>query len=129
MSGHKGPLTRNSGLGLSDKSKTSHCFKIHPGLVLDSDLFTPLGVSHIKVFHRPLDMPNRIERKYKKQPIEQKESYKWLEDLEGNIFKQFAIIPDKKHQEFEIEYAELKKGWAIRKPAIMQMNIAYFYPE
>jgi len=116
LSGHKGRLKPNSGLGLSDKSKTSHCFKIHPGLVLDSDSFTPLGFSHIKVFHRPLDMPNRIERKYKKQPIEQKESYKWIEvaelskevlqkaetvtfieDREGDIFEQFAIIPDKKH--------------------------------
>ncbi|MCK5775869.1 MAG: IS4 family transposase, partial [Bacteroidales bacterium] len=116
LSGHKGRLKPNSGLGLSDKSKTFHCFKIHPGLVLDANSLNPLGFSHIKIFHRPEDMPNRNERKYKTQPIEEKESYKWIEvakrskeilqeaetvthieDREGDIFEQFAIIPDEKH--------------------------------
>ena len=116
LSGHKGRLKPNSGLGRSDKSDTVHCFKIHPGLVLDASNLSPLGFSDIKVFHRPEEMPDRIEREYKKQPIEEKESYKWIEvaerskdilkdaaqvtfieDREGDIYEQFALIPDDKH--------------------------------
>ena len=115
LSGHKGRLKPNSGLGRSDKSDTVHCFKLHPGLVLDAYNLSPLGFSHIKVFHRPEEMLDRIEREYKKQPIEDKESYKWIEvaekskdilkdadevtfieDREGDIYEQFALIPDKK---------------------------------
>jgi hypothetical protein len=116
LSGHKGRLKPNSGLGRSDKSDTVHCFKLHPGLVLDAYNLSPLGFSHIKVFHRPEEMPDRIEREYKKQPIEDKESYKWIEvaekskdilkdadavtfieDREGDIYEQFALIPDEKY--------------------------------
>ena len=79
---HKGRLRANSGLGRSDKSDTAHCFKLHPGLVPDASDFTPLGFSHIKIFHRPEEMPDRMERKYKRQPIEERESYKWIEVAE-----------------------------------------------
>jgi len=115
MSGHKGRLKPGSGLGRSDKSDTAHCFKIHPGMVMDSQTLSPLGFSWVKVFHRDEDMPDRKERNYKKQPIEEKESYKWIEvaqkskdvlsqastvtiieDREGDIYEQFALIPDEK---------------------------------
>jgi hypothetical protein len=115
MSNHKGRLKSNSGLGRSDKSDTAHCFKIHPGMVMDSENLNPLGFSWVKVFHRDEEMPDRNERNYKKQAIEEKESYKWIEvaqkskevlsqastvtiieDREGDIYEQFAIIPDEK---------------------------------
>lgn len=115
LSSHKGRLNENSGLGRSDKSDTGHCFKLHPGLVLDVQGLNPLGFSHIKVFHRPEDMPDRIQRSYKRQPIAEKESYKWIEvaqtsktilkeaatvtfieDREGDIYEQFVMIPDEK---------------------------------
>jgi len=116
LSGQKGRLKPNSGLGRSDKSDTSHCFKVHPGLVLDALDLSPLGFSHIKIFHRPEEKPNRMERNYKQQSIKDKESYKWIEvaekskdilkesemvtfieDREGDIYEQFALIPDEKH--------------------------------
>lgn len=115
LNSHKGRLNENSGLGRSDKSDTGHCFKLHPGLVLDAQNLNPLGFSHIKIFHRPEDMPDRIQRRYKQQPITEKESYKWIEvakksktilkeaesvtfieDREGDIYEQFAMIPDEK---------------------------------
>lgn len=114
LSKHKGRIKSNTGLGASDKSDTGHCFKLHPGLVLDATTLSPLGFSDIKIFHRPEDRPNRIERVYKKQPISEKESYKWIstalkskellknadsitfiEDREGDIYEQFALVPDK----------------------------------
>jgi hypothetical protein len=113
MGAHKGRLKPNSGLGRSDKSGTAHCFKIHPGMVMDSETLNPLGFSWTKVFHRDEEMPDGDARNYKKQPIEEKESYKWIEvaqkskevlkeaatvtfieDREGDIYEQFALVPD-----------------------------------
>jgi len=115
LGSHKGRHLPNSGLGRSDNSESADCFKVHPGLVLDASNITPLGFSHIKIFHRPEEMPDRLQRKYKSQPIEDKESYKWIEvaqhskevlkqadsvtfieDREGDIYEQFALIPDEK---------------------------------
>ena len=79
MSCHKGRLKPGSGLRRSDKSDTAHCFKIHPGMVMDSGNLNPLGFSWIKVFHREQEKPDRKTRNYKKQAIEEKESYKWIE--------------------------------------------------
>lgn len=115
LSQHKGRIKENSGLGSSDKSDTGHCFKLHPGLVLDASTFSPLGLSHIKIYHRPEDTHDRFQRNYKRQPISEKESYKWIEtalkskevlkdaqsvtfieDREGDIYEQFVIVPDQK---------------------------------
>jgi hypothetical protein len=113
LSAHQGRLKPNSGLGRSDNSETGDCFKLHPGLVLDAQTMNPLGFSHIKVFHRPDQMPLKDQRNYSRQLIEDKESYKWLEvaqaskqvlktaasvtfieDREGDIYEQFARIPE-----------------------------------
>lgn len=115
LSKQKGRVKEGSGLGASDRSETAHCFKLHPGLVLDTQGFDPLGFSHIKVFHRPEEGPDRFQRNYKRQPITGKESYKWIEvaleskrtlanaesvtfieDREGDIYEQFAMVPDQR---------------------------------
>ena len=70
LSDNKNRLKSNSGLGRSDKSDTKNCFKLHPGLVLDVSTLSPLGFSHIKIFHRPEEMPDRIKRDYKRQSID-----------------------------------------------------------
>lgn len=109
----KGRLNKNSGLGRSEKSDTVHFFKIHPGLVLDIRSLNPLGFSQIKVFDLAEEKPDRIQRRYKQQPIEEKESYKrievtqkskdilkdgarvtFIEDKEGYIYEQFAMVSD-----------------------------------
>ena len=48
-------------------------------MVLDAQALDPLGFSHIKVSHRPKEGPDRFRRNYKRQPITEKESYKWIE--------------------------------------------------
>ncbi len=117
LGSHKGRLKPDTGLGRSDKPGTAHCFKLHPGLVLDANSLLPLGYSDIKIFHRDEAMPTRDERKYQSQAIEDKESYKWIEvsqnskpildeaiqvtfieDREGDIFEQFVRVADDKHQ-------------------------------
>ncbi len=113
LSSHKGRLKAGSGLGRSDNADSGYCFKLHPGLVMDAESMNPLGFSHIKVFHRLEDLPDKRQRNYSRQPIEEKESYKWLEvaqaskqvlqkaasvtfieDREGDIYEQFARIPE-----------------------------------
>jgi hypothetical protein len=115
VSGNKNRLQPNTGLGRSDNSENATCFKIHPGLVLDAVTFDPLGFSGIKIFHRPVEMPDRNQRRYKSLPLEEKESFKWVEvaeeskkvltlaervtyvqDREGDIFEQWARVPDQK---------------------------------
>ena len=115
LTNQKGRLNENSDLGRSDNSDTGHCFKVRPGLVLAVEGLEPLAFSDIKVFHRPEDMPDRVQRGYKRRPIEEKESYKWIEvaqnskttlkeaasvtfieDREGDIYEQFATVPDAK---------------------------------
>lgn len=114
--GNKNRLRANSGLGKSDNADNATCFKIHPGLVLDAANLNPLGFSAVKVFHRDEQRPDRFKRNYKRQSIDKKESYKWIEvsrtskttlalansvtfiqDREGDIYEQFALIPDQKH--------------------------------
>lgn len=113
LSSHKGRLKAGSGLGRSDNADSGYCFKLHPALVMDAESMNPLGFSHIKLFHRPHDLPDKHQRNYSRQPIEEKESYKWLEvaqaskqvlqnaasvtfieDREGDIYEQFARIPE-----------------------------------
>lgn len=113
---NKNRLRPDSGLGRSDNADNATCFKIHPGLVLDGTNLNPLGFSAVKVFHRDEQQPDRFERNYKRQPIDKKESYKWIEvsqiskatlsqansitfiqDREGDIYEQFSLIPDQKH--------------------------------
>jgi hypothetical protein len=113
VSGNKNRLRPNTGLGRSDCSQNATCFKIHPGLVLDACSYDPLGFSGVKMYHRPIDMPDRNERKYRSLSLEEKESYKWVEvcetskevlilaarvthvqDREGDIFEQFSRVPD-----------------------------------
>ena len=115
LSKQKGRAKEGSGLDTSDNSGTAHCFKLHPGLVLDAQGSDPLGFSHIKVFHRPEEGPDRFQRNYKRQPVTRKESYKWIEvaleskkvlanaqsvtfieDREGDIHEQSAMVPDER---------------------------------
>ena len=106
---------QGSGLGKIDNDRGGIGFKLHPSLVVDAGTCMPLGYSDIRIWHRPMDGGNRFDRNYKRLPIEEKESYKWLEtskntkknlaeaqaiiivqDREGDIFEQFSQIPDDK---------------------------------
>jgi hypothetical protein len=96
--------TNNKGLG----------FLVHPSLVVDAIEGIPYGYADIKVWSRSLEFKSKHDRKYNSLPIEQKESYKWIEvskntktvlrgivkgmvivqDREGDIYEQFAVIPE-----------------------------------
>jgi len=77
LSGHKGRVKAQTGLGKTTKEDVLG-FMLHSSLVIDADVGSALGYSYIKAWDRKEDEPDRHERKYKKLPIEQKESYKWI---------------------------------------------------
>lgn len=90
-------------------------FFIHPVFVLERENGFPLGIADTKIWNRDWNKPNKKERKYQSQPIEEKESYRWIEsaerakevlegaasvtivaDREGDIYEEFVKVPDAK---------------------------------
>lgn len=117
LSRHRNRIKRDGSIGITNsKANTGLGFLIHPSLVIDAETAIPYGYSAIKIWNRPLELRNKHEREYYKLPIEDKESYKWIEvskktqeclkdqvkgmliiqDREGDIYEQFATIPDEK---------------------------------
>jgi len=109
-------IKASSGVGFVGNKKgvgfLSHC-----SLVIDTNRETMLGFSDVQLWHRTEDKANNTTKAYKKQGIEEKESYKWIkasqqskellnsaksitiiEDREGDIYEQFCSIPDEKTQ-------------------------------
>lgn len=113
LTAHDNRIKDKTNLGKLDYAGYALGFKIHPCFVIDAQHHTPLGFSDIKLWHRPFDKPNRVKRDYKKQSIDKKESYKWIEgaqkskavlkqaqtitfvqDREADIYELFCSIPD-----------------------------------
>lgn len=116
LSSHNNRIKKDEYIGTTNaKNEKGLGFLLHPSLVLDATEGTPYGYADIKVWNRSLDFKSKHERKYHSLPIEEKESYKWIEvskntktalrdvtagmvivqDREGDIYEQFAVIPDK----------------------------------
>lgn len=112
---HRGRLQPNTGIGVAGGSDKWLGFFLHSSLVLDQADETVLGFSDIQLWHRENVRIDREQRGYKKLPIEEKESFKWIracteskkhlsaassitfiEDREGDIYEQFATVPDKR---------------------------------
>ena len=116
LTAHDNRITDKTSLGRLDYASYAIGFKLHPALVMDASTLNPLGFSAIKLWHRPLDMPNRRDRNFRNLAIQEKESYKWIEvannskkvlceadmvtiiqDREADIYEVFTEIPDKRH--------------------------------
>jgi hypothetical protein len=114
LTGHQGRLKAASGLGKTTKEGILG-FMLHSSLVVDANAGSALGYSYIKAWERKEGMGDRHTRGYKQLPIEEKESYKWIEaalqtkqllqqskiitiigDRESDIYDLLAAIPDPK---------------------------------
>ena len=115
---HKNRISHDDSIGVTNASKNGLGFMLHPSLVIDAQSCFPYGYSHIHLFNRDLEREDSLLRnkhRYKKLDIKQKESNKWLsssqatkavlseaaamiivQDREGDIYEQFATIPDEK---------------------------------
>jgi hypothetical protein len=114
LSKHSNRIKPNSGVGLVG-NKVGLGFLVHGSLVIDANNETMLGFSDVHLWHREEDKSNNTTKAYKRQPIEEKESFRWIqagldskqvlesarsitiiEDREGDIYEQFCLLPDDK---------------------------------
>lgn len=82
LQAHIGRIDRD-GLGVLGNDRDLGFF-IHPTLVLDGSCGFPLGISHVQLWSRAVEHLNKEARRYKELPIEDKESFKWLESAMGS---------------------------------------------
>jgi hypothetical protein len=112
---HRNRIKKDEYIGLNG-TVGSLGFFIHPSFILDSKTLMPYGFSDVKVWNRTHEQPKKDKtHKNKLTPIEEKESYKWIEssiktkdvlgqaeeiiiiqDREGDIYEQFCLVPDSK---------------------------------
>jgi hypothetical protein len=102
---HLGPVGNKDHVG----------FFMHPSLCLDMDDGFPLGFSDVFLFNRSWQQADKQQRRYKTQPLAEKESYRWMErakeskrrlssaayvllisDRESDLFTMFEHLPDEK---------------------------------
>ncbi len=112
LSGQRGRVKAQTGLGKTTKEGILG-FMMHSSIVVDAHKGSALGYSYIKVWDRKAATPDRHERNYQQLPIEEKESYKWIEssekskkllsqaqtitivaDRESDIYDMIATIPN-----------------------------------
>lgn len=117
LSSHSGRIRKDEYIGTTNaKNEQGLGFFVHPSLVVDGQTGVPYGYSDVKIWNRPLEFCSKHQRQYNQLPIDQKESYKWIEgsrntqsalgdvvegmvivqDREGDIYQQFAVIPDER---------------------------------
>ena len=53
----------------------------HPMLVIDADKNMPIGFCSVKLWNREWEKPEKAYQAYKKLPIEEKESFRWISSV------------------------------------------------
>ena len=106
------PQTKGTG-AIGTKAQKQSGFVMHSTLALTSDGL-PLGLVTQKIWARPVGVPSKTSTECSRQPIEEKESYKWIEafqqaidlsldgtevvtvcDREADIYEMFALGQEK----------------------------------
>lgn len=114
---HKGRIRKDKSIGRTNAPETGLGFLVHPCFVMDADNCFPYGFADVRLWSRPEQKSSMDPKRSDSLPIEQKESYKWIEssekcknvlkgaeeviiiqDREGDIYEQYARIPDQKTQ-------------------------------
>jgi hypothetical protein len=111
---HRNRIKKDESIGITNASIGGLGFFIHPSFVLDSHTLMPYGFCDVKIWNREHTITAKEKTHSKnKIPIEEKESYKWIEsslntkkilsqakeiiiiqDREGDIYEQFCHVPD-----------------------------------
>lgn len=113
LSAHQGRIKAASGLGKTTKEGIVG-FMLHSSLVIDADAGRALGYSSIKTWERKEDTPDRHVREYQKLPIQQKESYKWIEaaNKSKTLLKQansITIVADRESDIYDLQQSPIQR--------------------
>ena len=73
-----GRIVPGTGIGLVGNNIDVGFF-VHLGLVIDVEANQALGYSSMQLWHRALDKGTKESRGYAELPVEEKESYKWIQ--------------------------------------------------
>jgi len=98
-----GPTGNNKDIG----------FFVHPVLLVNTAGYFPMGFSSVECWNRKWDKQDKRDRKYQQQPIEEKESYRWIssgkttKDLLEKQCAHLTIIGDRESDIYE-EFDQLK---------------------
>ncbi|NQY11549.1 MAG: hypothetical protein HRT71_18785 [Flavobacteriales bacterium] len=76
---HKNRIAHDEAIGKTNSPKYGLGFLVHPSLVVDAWSGFPFGYSDVKIWNRSNDKTTKHDRKYLKLPIQEKESYRWIE--------------------------------------------------
>ena len=90
-------------------------FFLHASLVVKAKSLFPLGISDTFLWNRQFGQPTRQERNYKRLPIEQKESFKWLMNLRTssellNDHEQVTHVMDRDGDIYELFAQDRRPG-------------------
>lgn len=77
------PKTEGTG-PIGNKKQKQSGFVMHSTLALTAEGM-PLGILTQAIYSRPVDQPSKTAAECKKQPIEEKESYKWIQAFEQTL--------------------------------------------
>lgn len=118
LSSHGGRIKRDTDIGTTNANKEQGLgFFLHPCLVVDAGEGTPYGYADVKVWNRPLRFTSKHERNYNALPIEQKESYKWIEVSKNtrtalsDVVEGMVIVQDREGDIYDPPQA----GWCRMK--------------
>jgi IS4 transposase len=87
-------------------TNTTFGYLCHPMLVIDADKNMPIGFCSVKLWNREWEKPIKAPKEYKKLPIEQKESYRWISSVtesRKNLPKEtmITVIADRESDVYE----------------------------
>ena len=100
-----GPVGNSSNIG----------FFIHPTMVVDTGGYFPLGLSELHIWNRKIGQKDKYERDYKYQPVEEKESYRWISsgqksvELLTDTVAHITFVGDRESDMYE-EFTALKSA-------------------
>jgi hypothetical protein len=103
---HRGRIESGTGIGLVGNN-TDIGFFAHLGLVVDIEAYQAIGYSSINLWSRDIDKETKEIRGYKKLPVEEKESYKWIKccDDSAKIIQDAAsvtVVGDRESDLYEL---------------------------
>lgn len=89
---------------ISDDKSTG--FFVHAALAIDASNGLPFGLSSVDIWSRRFGHADKAEREYKKLPIEEKESYKWIKAAEQSKHRladaeRITLIGDRENDIYE----------------------------